>query len=338
MAAHSPIRKHQKMCLRSNSLVGIVIAAVIVFAPISAGAQSYPARPVTMVVPFAPGGAVDVSARLIAEPMGKLLGQQVIVDNRAGASGNIGYAVVARAPKDGYSVLVGYSSTHACNPVLYSNLTWDPQKDFMPIGMFAVSTLLITLNPSVPARTLPELIAYMKANPNKISYGSSGMGSLVHITGEIFQQKTGTKMVHVPYKGQGQVLTDLLSGQVQLTFGGPPTVMQYVQTGKLRAIATTSLTRLPSLPDVPTANESGVAGMEVEGWMGLFVPAGTPPQAVATLVDALKRSTERPDIQQRTRATGLEPGFLGPEGVVARVRREADECKTVVRNAGIRLE
>lgn len=301
-------------------------------------AQGYPSKPVTMVVPFPAGGFVDGSGRMVADTLAKALGQPVVVDNRPGASGNIGYAFVARAPKDGYTLLVGYSSTHACNPALYTNLSWDPVKDFAPIGMVTVAPMLIAMNPSVPANNMQEFIAYAKANPGKINFGSSGSGSLAHLAGEMFQSKAGIKLTHVPYKGTGPIVTDLLGGQIQLTFASPPALMPYVHSGKLKALAVTSLKRDPSAAEVPTANEAGVPGFEVEGWVGLFAPAGTSAPALAKLAESLKQTTESADFRRRAEAGGYQIRYVGPEALLSRVRSEVDACAATVRSANIKLD
>lgn len=301
-------------------------------------AQSYPSKPVSLIVPFAPGGAVDQAGRLIAEPLSRLLGQPFVVENRPGAAGVIAHGAVARAPKDGYSVLVAYSTTNACSPGLYSKLAWDPVKDFTPIGMMAVSSVMITVPAALPVKTLRDFVSYVKQHPGEINYGSAGVGSQAHIVAEMFAQKTGLKMVHVPYKGSGDLMPGLLSGTIQMAVATPVSIMQQVNAGKLKALAVTSMSRDPAMPDVPTVDEAAVPGFDSEAWVGLFVPAGTPAPVAAKLADALKRATELPDFRQRITAAGFQPRYLAPEPMGAKLRSEIAECTTTARNAGIRLD
>ena len=300
--------------------------------------QSYPSKPVTLVVPFVPGGQIDLSARIVSDPLAKFLGQSVVVENRVGASGNIGYTAVARAPKDGHTILVGYSGTHVCNPALYANLPWDPIKDFAPIGMLTVATHVITVHPSVPVNNLRELIAYLKQNPGKIDVASSGVGSLSQIGAVMMQHLTQTEMLHVPYKGSGEVMKDLLAGRVQVYFPTPPSIMQHVRAGKLKALAVTSMSRLQAMPDVPTANESGLPGFVVEAWVALFAPGGTPPDVIAKLSDAVQRAMELPESRQRAADAGIEVRFVGPDAISAQIRKELDSCGKTIRAAKITAE
>jgi tripartite-type tricarboxylate transporter receptor subunit TctC len=314
--------------LASLSLAGLAL---------SASAQTYPSKPVTLVVPFVPGGQMDLTARMLAEPLTKLIGQTVVVDTRAGAGGNIGYSSVARSAKDGYTLLVGYSGTHACSPSLYSNLPWE-QKDFIPIGMLTSSTHVITVHPSVPVNNLKELIAYLKENPGKVDFASSGTGSLSHIGPLMFEQQTQTSIVHVPYKGTGAVMQDFLAGRIKLYFPTPPAVIPFIKAGKLKALAVTSATRNPSLPDVPTASEAGLPNFELVAWVALFAPAGTPADAVAKLSAAVKQATETPEFSQRANAAGIETKYLSPEATAAQIRRDTVTCASTVARAGIKAE
>jgi tripartite-type tricarboxylate transporter receptor subunit TctC len=322
---------------RSILLQGIAITALLCVSSWAA-AQSWPSKTVTILVPFPPGGAVDASARFLGEPLTKVLGESVVIENRAGAAGNIGYGVVARAPKDGHTLLMGYSATTACSPALYPNLGWDPVKDFAPVAMVAVSSLVLTVPSNSPANTLPEFLAYAKLHPGEINYGTSGVGSLAHIASEMIAQQGGVKMVHVPFKGTGDLMPSLLAGRIQLSLQGPPAVKQFVQNGRLKALAVTSAARDPIMPDVPTASESGLPGFAVEGWMGLFVPAGTPSATIAKLSDAVKRATEEPEVRQRAHTVGVDVRYLGPEAMAARVRKDIEDCRKTIRSANIRLE
>ncbi len=324
--------------MTTERLLQKLIAVSVLSFSVAALAQSYPTKPVTLVVPFVPGGQIDTSARIVSEPLAKFLGQSVVVENRAGASGNIAYQLVARAPKDGYTILVGYSGTHACNPALYTNLQWDPIKDFAAIGMLTVATHVITVHPSVPANNLKEFIAYVKQNPGKVDFASSGVGTLSHIGAVMFQQVMKADMVHISYKGSGEVMKDFLAGRVQLYLPTPPSVLQHVRAGKLKALAITSMARIPTLADVPTANEAGLPGFVLEAWVALFAPAGTPPDVIAKLSDAVKRATDLPETQQKAAAAGLEVRYVGPDALAAQVRKDLDLCAKTIRTAGIKVE
>ena len=280
---------------------------------------------------------MDTTARMVAEPMGKLLGQPVVVDNRGGASGNIGYAHVARSTADGYTLLNSYSAFHIANPVLMQGLNW-AQKDFAPIGMYAVATNVIAVHPSVKAETLAELIELLKREPNKLNYASQGNGSLAHIGTELFKLQTGTQMLHVPYRGSGPAMQDLLAGQVQLFITTPPSAMQHVQSGKLRGLAITGKNRHSGLPAVPTTAEAGLPGFELEGWVALFAPVGTPPDAVARLTHALRESLEQEDTRKRAAAAGVEIRFVGPDALAALVRSESESWTRVIRTANIKAD
>ena len=229
-----------------------------------AGAQSFPDRPITLIVPNPPGGLVDTSVRLLSEPLTRVIGQPVIVDNKTGASGNIAYQYVAKAKPDGYTLVISYSGYHVGNPALMDKLPWDPIKDFSPVALLMVSTNVIAVHPSVPANNLKELLAYTKANPGKLNYASQGNGSVSHIGTEIFKQSTGLDMVHVPYKGSGPAEQDVLAGEVQVFITTPPSVMQHVQSGKLKGLAATGKTRHPGMPNVPTTTEAGLPAFQLE--------------------------------------------------------------------------
>ena len=299
--------------------------------------QPFPSRPMSLVVPAPPGGIVDSTARLVAEPMGRILGQPVVVDNRGGASGNIGYAHVARSAADGYTLLTSYSAFHIANPVLMTGLGW-AQKDFAAIGMVAVATNVIAIHPSVPANSLAELIELLKRNPEKFNYASQGNGSLAHIGTELFKLQTGTRMLHIPYRGSGPAMQDLLAGQVQLFITTPPSVMQHVQSGKLRGLAVTGKNRHPGLPGVPTTTEAGLPGFELEGWVALFAPAGTAAESINRLSAALKEALEQDDTRKRAAAAGVEIRYLAPAALEAVVRAESESWTQVIRSANIKAD
>jgi len=299
-----------------------------------AHAQSFPSKPITVVVPAPPGGVVDASGRLLAEAMARQLGQPVVVDNRGGASGNIGYSHVARSAADGYTLLTSYSAFHLGNPSLFPKPGW-AQTDFVPVAMAVVATNVIAVHPSIPANTLSELIAYLKSNPDKVSYASQGSGSLAHVGTEIFKSQTSTQMVHVPYRGSGPAIQDMLAGQVQLFITTPPSVMQHIQAGKLKGIAVTGKTRHPGLPQVPTTAEAGLPGFELEGWVALFAPTGTPAEALNRLTAAVKASVETPEVVAKAKAAGLEIRFLAAPALQEVVRAETAGWAKTIKGANI---
>jgi tripartite-type tricarboxylate transporter receptor subunit TctC len=307
----------------------LVLAALLATATQAALAQGYPAKAVTFVVPNPPGGVVDTTARIVSEPLAKLLAQPVVVDNKPGGSGNIAYQGVARAPKDGYTLLVSYSAYHVANPAMFAKLPWD-QKDFAPVALLAVAPNVIAVHPSVPANNLKEFVAYAKANPNKLNYASQGNGSLAHLGTALFLQQTQTEIQHVPYKGSGDAIKDVLAGQVQLFITTPPSVIQHIQAGKLKALAVTSKARHPMLPNVPTTAEAGLPGFELEAWVALYAPAGTPPDVVKKLSGEVKRALETPESKQRAATAGIDLVYEAPEALAARVTREtATWAKTI---------
>jgi tripartite-type tricarboxylate transporter receptor subunit TctC len=300
-------------------------------------AQAFPSKPITIVVPNPPGGVVDSSARLAADPLARLLNQAVVVDNRGGASGNIAYQFVARAPKDGYTLLASYSAYHVGNPAMFPKLPWE-QKDLVPVALIAAATNVITINPSLPATDLKSFIAYLKQNPGKVNYASQGNGSLSHVGTELFDQTTQTEMTHVPYKGSGPAIQDVLGGQVQVFMTTPPSVMGHVQTGKLKALAVTSKTRHPMMPDVPTTAEAGLPGFELEAWVGLFAPAGTPPDVIAKLSDSVKQVLAQPETKKRADTLGIEPRYLGPEALAALVKKDTEYWGKVIKARNIKAD
>ena len=297
-----------------RSFVSLVLSA----ASMLAVAQDFPSRPISIVVPVPPGGIVDMAARLAAEPLTKALGQSVVVENRAGASGNIAYQLVAAAKPDGYTLLASYSMYHVGNPSMFSNLRWSAES-FKPVGMVAVAPNVVVVHPSVPVHDLKELVAYAKQNPGKLNYASQGSGSIPHVGTELFKQMHGVDMVHVPYKGSGPAIQDVLAGQVQLFVTTPPSVLGHVQQGKLRAIAVASDRRHPQLPDVPTSAEQGMPDFKLDAWVALFAPSGTPDDVVAKLSEALASSLDSPEVRSRA-----EQG-----GVTARPMRSAELGRTV---------
>ena len=300
-------------------------------------AQPFPAKPITLVVPNPPGGFVDASARLISEPLSRVINQAVVVDNKGGGSGNLAYALVARANPDGYTLLTSYSAYHVGNPALSPKLPW-AQKDLVPVALVTVATNVITVHPSVPANNLKEFIAYLKANPGKLSYASQGSGSLSHIGTEMFKLQTGTSMVHIPYRGSGPAIQDVLSGQVQVFITTPPSVMQHIQAGKLKGFAVAGKTRQSGIPNVPTTAEAGLKGFELEAWVGIFAPAGTPPDVIAKLTAAIKQALDLPETKTRATAAGIDLRYLPPTELEALVKRETVFWAKTIKTAGITAE
>ena len=295
----------------------------------------YPSKPITLVVPNPPGGLVDTSARLVSDPLARVTGQSVVVDNKPGGSGNLAYGLVARAPKDGYTILVSYSGYHIANPILMDKLPWE-LKELTPIGLITVATNVIAVNPSVPVNTLREFIAWAKQNPGKLNYASQGNGSVSHIGTEIFKQLTGVEMTHVPYKGSGQAIQDVLSGQVQVFITTPPSVMGHVQNGKLKALAVTGKTRHPSMPNVPTAVQA-VPNFVATSFSGIGAPPGLPPALVERLNRELRRVSELQDIRQRFGESGGEARWSSPEEFRKLVEGEINLWKSVVETRKIEI-
>ncbi len=318
-------------------ILRILLAAVIGLNVTGAIAQTFPSKPVTLIVPNPPGGVVDTSARLVAEPLSRALGQPVVVENKGGASGNIAYQQVAAAAKDGHTLLVSYSAYHVGNPSLFAKLPWS-QKDLVPVALLTAATNVITAHPSLPPGTLKEFIAYAKANPGKLNYASQGNGSLSHVGTALFEQTTGIEMIHVPYKGSGPAIQDVLGGQVEVFMTTPPSVMQHVLAGKLKAYAVTGKTRHPGLPTVPTTAEAGLPGFELEAWVGLFAPAGTPDAAIRTLTEKVKTALQTPEARATAERAGVEIRYLPPEALGALVQRETDYWSQVIKSRNIRAD
>jgi tripartite-type tricarboxylate transporter receptor subunit TctC len=310
------------------------LAAAALWAGVAAAQGGFPNKPVALVVPNPPGGLVDTSARILGDSLGKVLGQPVVIDNRPGGSGNVAYSFVARAPGDGYTLLTSYSAYHVGNPSLTPKLPW-AQKDFAPIALITVATNVIAAHPSVPANSLQEFIAYLKKNPGKLSYASQGNGSVSHIGTEMFKGRTGTSMVHIPYRGSGAAIQDVLSGQVQVFMTTPPSVMQHVVSGKLKAFAVTGKARHPGLPNVPTTAEAGLKGFELESWVAIFAPAGTPPDVVQKLTTGIRQALDTPEAKSRADAAGIEIRYQPPAQLEAMVKSETAFWAKTIKAAGI---
>ncbi len=316
----------------------IAAAAACALLPGLAAAQAFPSKPITIIVPFAAGGTTDILARIIAQGMGAELGQSVVVDNRAGAGGNIGGQVAARAPADGYTLFMGTVGTHAINAALYKKMPFDPIKDFAPLTRVANVPNLLVANPAQPFKTVQELIAYAKANPGKINFGSSGSGSSIHLSGELFKSMAKVDMQHVPYKGSAPAVTDLLGNQIAIMFDNMPSAIQHVRSGKLRAIAVTTAKRSPELPDVPTIAESGVPGYEATSWFGMFAPAATPAPVVAQLNATIVKVLAQPDIRKKLAEQGAEAAGETPAQFADFIQKESVKWGRVVKESGASVD
>jgi tripartite-type tricarboxylate transporter receptor subunit TctC len=313
--------------------------AAALLGPAPAWSQdAFPSKPIRLVVPFTPGGVTDTSGRVIAEFLGRRLGQQVVVDNKPGASGNIGTNLVATAPADGHTLLLGFDGTMVINPHVFAKVPFDTLKDFAPVGKIGDAVLILVAHPGVPARTLQEVIALSKNQRGGLSYGTSGIGGTPHIAGELLNQRTGANLQHVPYKGGGQALTDAIGGSIPLVYTAVAGAQGHVKTGKLKAIAVSSAVRTPSMPDVPTFIESGLADFAVSSWVGLFAPAGTPRAVVQRLNAELNAVLADPAARERLAVLGIDPTPGTPEQYLDEVRRDLARYGQVVRSAGIKAE
>lgn len=306
--------------------------------PGSARADNYPSRPIRIVVPFATGGTSDLVTRIVGQALGTELKTAVIIDNRPGAGGNIGSELVAQSAPDGYTLLMGTVATHGINATLYKKMPFDPVKDFAPISLVASTPSVLEVNTSLPIKSVAELIEYAQQNPGKLNFGSAGNGSSHHLAGELFSTMTGVKMTHVPYRGTAAAVTDTIGGQVQVIFDTLPSAMPFVKSGQLRALAVTSLQRDPSLPDLPTLAESGLAGYEVGSWYGLLAPAGTPPAIVNKLSTLVAQIVRRPDIKQRLSEQGATPVGGTPAQFAEHIKRELKKWAPVVKASNAQVD
>lgn len=316
---------------------GAAMLAASPFATLMAQGK-FPQRPITLVVPTAPGGTTDFTARLIVDALSRALGQPVIVDNKPGASGNIGNQFVARARPDGYTLLVSYSGYHVGNPHLFKQAGWDPIKDFAPVAMMTRAPQVIAARPGLPVNNLQELIAYARANPGRLNYASSGNGSIQHIAGELLKQLTGTFITHIPYKGSGPAVQDLMGGQVDLFITTPAGVVSQIQAGRLKGLAVTSPQRLSSLPAVPTAAESGLKGYELDSWFALYAPAGTPGDVVQLLNAEVGKIITSPETRKKAEESGTAVERMTPAQLGEFTKKELDYWGRVIKGARITLE
>jgi tripartite-type tricarboxylate transporter receptor subunit TctC len=304
----------------------------------AAAADAYPAKPVRIVVPFAAGGAIDIIVRASAQQLSKELGQQMLIDNRPGAGGNIGADMVAKSAADGYTLLAGTSATHGVNPALYAKLPYDARRDFVPVAHIAGVPNVLVVTPASGIRSLDDLVRQARANPGRLSYGSAGSGTSLHLAGELFGNEARIALLHVPYKGAAPATTDLLGGQISMMFNTVPVALPLIRSGKLSALAVTARQRHFALPDVPTFAEKGYTSVESSTWVGLFAPAGTPRDIVDKLAQALERALREPSVVELLRQQGAEPQFMGADAYARYVDSEIARWGSVVRAAGIKLE
>jgi tripartite-type tricarboxylate transporter receptor subunit TctC len=328
--------------LRRTDAAGALLFATLsllpMTAPAPAAAEDYPTRPVTLVVPFAPGGSTTIVARIIADRMAETLGQQIIIDNRPGAGGTVGTRQVAKSAPDGYTIVLGYTGTLAIGPSLFPNVGYDVRKDFAPIGRIASAPNTLAVHPSFNVHSVPELIAYAKANPGKVNYGSAGVGTVGHVGGELLATRAGIKLTHIPYKGTGPAMTDLLGGHILMSFAPVPAVHESARSGLLRLIAVTSLTRSALEPEVPTVAESGLPGYEAVLRYGLGAPAGTPRPVIDRLNKELNAALASKEVRDRLAVEGAEPLPSTPEEYGADIDREEAQWSKVVKASGAKPE
>ncbi len=315
-----------------NRIQRALCATLLTF---SAFAQAaYPDKPIRLIVPFPPGGAADVMARGMAQRLGSELGQLLVIDNRGGAGGTTAAEAAAKSSPDGYTLFFGTMGTHAINAALYPKLRYDPLKDFAPVSLTHITPRVLIVGPSVPAKNIADLIVLAKNKPGGLTYGSAGNGSSSHLSGALFEALAGVNMVHVPYKGSSPLLVDVLSGRIDMTFDSYTVYEEHVKAGKVRPLGVTSKTRMAALPQVPTIAEAGLKGYDVSNWLGVFAPAGTPKDVLATLHAALGRAMATPALRQQLVALGIEPAFGSPEEFTALIRAELPKWADIVKRSG----
>lgn len=319
---------------RTLTLAAASALGLLALTPLAAQAQAFPTKAITIIVPFSAGGTTDILARVLGQFISKDLGQPVIIDNRAGAGGNIGTQLVARAAPDGYTILMGTVGTHAINQSLYPKLAFDPIKDFAPLTRVALVPNLLVANPAQPFKTVKELMAYAKANPGKVTFGSSGSGTSIHLSGELFKQMAGVDIQHVAYKGSAPAVNDLLGNHIAIMFDNMPSAISHVKAGKLRPLAVTTAQRSPALPDVPTIAEAGVPGYEATSWFGLLAPAKTPAPVVAKLNASILKALADPDVKKKLLEQGAEPAGETPAQFAAFIASETVKWGKIVKQSG----
>lgn len=325
--------------MTSSRLVSVLLAAVLGHAALAGAqtAQTYPVKPVRIIVPFPAGGTSDILARAVGQKLAEQWKQQVLVDNRPGAGANIGAEVAARSAPDGYTLFL-LSTIHSINPSLYPNLAYHPVRDFAPVSLIALTSQVLAVHPSVPVHSVSEFIAYAKKNPGQLNYSSAGSGSQPHLTAELFKTRTGINIVHVPYKGAPQAITDLVGGQVALTFATAPSAVPHVKSGRLRALGVSTLKRIAALPAVPPIAESGVPGFEASGANGLVGPAGLAPAIIERLNAQVVAIVREPAMNQYLNAQGAEPFTTTPAEYAAYIKADVEKWAKAVKDSGARID
>jgi tripartite-type tricarboxylate transporter receptor subunit TctC len=324
--------------MKSNTVRFLLPFLMMISAAGAAWGQAWPTKPVRWVSPFAPGGGTDITSRIIAQKLSPVLGQQVVVENRGGAGGNIGADLVAKSPPDGYTILLGSVGPIAINVSLYKKLPYDPVKDLVPVTLAANALNVLVVHPALPAKSVKELIALARARPDELSFGSSGNGATDHLAGELFKAMTGTKMLHIPYKGGAPAMLDLMGGQVQIVFATMATSVGAIKGGKIRALAMTGNKRFELMPELPTIAQAGVPGFEVNNWYGVFVPAGTPREIVAKLNAETVKVLQQPDVKAKLLESGIEAVWDTPEQFAVYIQSETRKWAKVVKDSGARAE
>ena len=314
------------------------IALLILALSCTAAFAEYPDKPVKIIVPYPPAGTTDILARLIAARLSDRMKQQFVIENRPGAGGSIGAVAVAKAPADGYTLLMGTVNTHGINSALFKNLAYDAVKDFVPITIVGSTPNVLMVNPAVPAKNLAELLALARAKPGGLNFGSTSQGGSPHMSGELLKSMANVDIVHIPYKGAGPMLIDLIGGQVQIGFDNLPSSIGHIRSGKLRAIAVTTAARFPGAPEIPTMAESGVPGYEVSAWFGLLAPAGTPKAVIDTLYRNIADSLKQPEVVKQLFELGAEPGGNTPEAYARQIAADVEKWKKVVAATGVKAE
>ena len=316
----------------------ILFAALVFAGAASAHAQAWPSKPIKYIVPFAAGGTTDILGRMVGAKLSEALGQPVVVENRPGAAGALGVEMLAKSPADGYTIGGGTISSHAINVSLYSKLPYDPLKDFTPITMLATLPNMLVVHPSIPANNVAELIAHLKANPNKLSFGSAGNGTSQHMSGEMFKAMTGVQMQHVPYRGSGPMIPDLLAGTISMSFENLTTAYPPAKQGRLKALAVTSAKRSFLAPEVPTMQEAGLAGYDISSWQALFAPAGLPKDIHERLYAETVKALKSPEVSKRLQELGLDAGGMRPEELNALIRADIPKLGKIVRDSGAKVD
>jgi tripartite-type tricarboxylate transporter receptor subunit TctC len=323
--------------MKLSKLAVVACALVAALATHAGWSQTYPSKPVRLIVPWPPGGGADVLSRMLSPKLSEALGQQIIIDNRGGAAGNIGAELAAKSPPDGYTIVFAYSGTHSINPHIYGKMPFR-ETDFAPIIQLASVPQVLVVHPSLPVKNVKDLIALAKARPGQLSYGSSGSGAINHLAGELFNFMAGTKIIHVPFKGGGPAAVSLLSGEIETIFGEPASFAQFIKAGRVRAVAVTSAKRSLFLPQLPTVAESGIPGYDVTSWNGMLAPAGTPAEVISRLNAAYNKIMTDPEMQKRMIDNGYEPVGGTPAKFGEHIRAELAKWGPVVKRAGIRVD